>query len=88
MLPPNVCFQLPADMVSYPCKMESSATPLQKSHNSHTLYFFSDTLNATKVLNWLTVHKIILYSLHILCMLQSILVKKNSDLKICINILQ
>ena len=88
MLHPNVCFQLPTDMVSYPCKMESSATPLQKSHNSHTLCFFSDTLNATKVLNWLTVHKIILYSLHILCMLQSILVKKNSDLKICVSILQ
>jgi hypothetical protein len=88
MLPPKVWFQLSTDMASYPCRMESSATPLQESCNSHILNFFSDILNTTEILNCLTVHKIILYSLYILCMLQSALVKKNADLKICMNILE
>jgi hypothetical protein len=87
MLPPNVWFQLPSDEASYPCRMESSAMPLRGSCSLHILNFFSDSLNATEILHCLTVHKIILYSLYILCMLQYGLVKKNVDLKIYTNIL-
>jgi hypothetical protein len=88
MLPPNVWFQLHPEMASYPWRMDSSATPSQKSCNSHTLNFFSDTLNTTAILNCLTVHKIILYGVYILCMLQFTLIKKKADLKKYINILQ
>jgi hypothetical protein len=88
MLPPNVWFKLHHEMMSSPWRMESSATTLQESCNSHILYFFSDTLNSSAILNSLTVHKIIIYDVYILCMLQSALIKKNADQKIYINILQ
>jgi len=88
MLPKNVWFQLPPEMVSYPWRMDSSATPRQNSCNSRSLNFFSNTLNATAILNCLTVHKIILYGVHIPCMLQSALIKKNADLKKYMNTLQ
>jgi hypothetical protein len=87
-LPPNVWFQLPTEMASYPWRMDSLATPWWKSCKSHTLNFFSNTLNATAILNCLAVHKIIFYGLYILCMLQSALIKKNANLKKYMNILQ
>jgi len=88
MLPPNVWFQLSPEMVSYPWRIDSSATPWWKSCNLHTLNFFSDTINATGILNCLNVHKITLYGVYILCMLQPALSKKNADLKKYMNILQ